>query len=76
MYSRKSVIHSSKIHRAVISVEFLIVPSTDASSPDNTELTEEDLKCLEYAAHGIRLAAKIVDTPCNEMNVDHFLEVC
>lgn len=32
-------------------------------------------QCLSSAADGVRLAARIVDTPCNEMNTDHFLEV-
>lgn len=32
-------------------------------------------QCLSNAADGVRLAARIVDTPCNEMNTDHFLEV-
>ena len=27
------------------------------------------------AAQGVRMAARIVDTPCNEMNTDHFLDV-
>lgn len=39
-----------------------------------SELTEEEVNALENAATGIRLAARIVDTPCNEMNVDHFLD--
>lgn len=32
-------------------------------------------QCLSNAADGVRLAARIVDTPCNEMNTDHFLVV-
>ena len=31
---------------------------------------------LEQAAESVRTAARIVDTPCNEMNTDHFLQVC
>lgn len=34
------------------------------------------VQCLSNAADGVRLAARIVDTPCNEMNTDHFLDVC
>ncbi|XP_025253919.1 probable aminopeptidase NPEPL1 [Theropithecus gelada] len=30
--------------------------------------------CLANATDGVRLAARIVDTPCNEMNTDTFLE--
>lgn len=33
------------------------------------------VQCLANAADGVRLAARIVDTPCNEMNTDHFLDV-
>lgn len=33
------------------------------------------LQCLSNAADGVRLAARIVDTPCNEMNTNNFLEV-
>ncbi|KAF7284404.1 hypothetical protein GWI33_022190 [Rhynchophorus ferrugineus] len=74
LYSRKSNVQSSEIAKAVISIEFLIVPSNSTSSLDVTVLTEDTLKCLEYATYGIRLAARIVDTPCSEMTVDHFLE--
>jgi probable aminopeptidase NPEPL1 len=45
------------------------------SGDEATELTPEELKVLDDAAIGIRLAARIVDTPCNEMNVDNFLQV-
>lgn len=31
-------------------------------------------QCLTNAADGIRLAARIVDMPCSEMNTDDFLE--
>lgn len=31
-------------------------------------------QCLTNAADGVRLAARIVDTPCSEMNTDDFLE--
>jgi len=37
-------------------------------------LTEADLSVLEAAATGIRLAARIVDTPCNEMHTDAFIK--
>lgn len=42
---------------------------------DGIQLTEEERKCIENAVTGIRLAARIVDTPCNEMTVDDFLMV-
>ncbi|XP_058451543.1 probable aminopeptidase NPEPL1 [Malaya genurostris] len=68
LYSRKS----SKLDGAkptdgyvTVDVEFVLV----AGEP----LTEQDVKVLQYAAEGIRLTAKIVDAPCNEMNVSGFL---
>ena len=39
------------------------------------ELNEEELQCLRATADGVRLAAKIVDMPCSEMNVHHFVKV-
>ena len=39
------------------------------------QLNEEELQCLRAAADGVRLAAKIVDMPCSEMNVHHFVKV-
>ncbi|XP_055547629.1 probable aminopeptidase NPEPL1 [Wyeomyia smithii] len=51
-----------------ISVEFVLLGDAGDAS-----LTDEDVKVLKYAADGIRLTAKIVDAPCNEMNVSGFL---
>ncbi|XP_053694585.1 probable aminopeptidase NPEPL1 [Sabethes cyaneus] len=51
-----------------VSIEFVLI-----GNADNTTLTDEDVKVLKYAADGIRLTAKIVDAPCNEMNVSGFL---
>lgn len=39
-----------------------------------TTLTDDEIIRLTDAAYGIRLAAKIVDMPCNEMNVAHFID--
>ncbi|XP_027802232.1 probable aminopeptidase NPEPL1 isoform X2 [Marmota flaviventris] len=36
--------------------------------------THRCILCLTNATEGVRLAARIVDTPCNEMNTDAFLE--
>uniref|UniRef100_UPI00398EF5D7 probable aminopeptidase NPEPL1 n=1 Tax=Pristiophorus japonicus TaxID=55135 RepID=UPI00398EF5D7 len=53
--------------KLTVTVEFILVG-------ENTDpLTESTLACLSSAAEGIRLAARIVDTPCNEMNTDDFL---
>lgn len=68
LYSRKS---GQDNQSYTVNVEFVVI-ETDGSI--NTQpLTNEDIACLEEAARGIRLAARIVDTPCNEMNVDHFI---
>ncbi|XP_067887338.1 probable aminopeptidase NPEPL1 [Heterodontus francisci] len=54
--------------KLTVVVEFILVG-------ENTDpLTESMLACLSSAAEGIRIAARIVDTPCNEMNTDNFLE--
>ncbi|EFA07320.1 putative aminopeptidase NPEPL1-like Protein [Tribolium castaneum] len=71
LYSRKT--GSNTTEYSTVSVEFVIVPS-NSDEIDGTELSAEELKILDDAATGIRLAARIVDTPCNEMNVDHFLQ--
>lgn len=36
-------------------------------------LTDVEIECLTNTCNGIRLAAQIVDKPCNEMNVSHFI---
>lgn len=38
-------------------------------------LNQSDLDCISSAAEGIRLAGRIVDTPCNEMHTDTFIRV-
>ncbi|CAG9762026.1 unnamed protein product [Ceutorhynchus assimilis] len=73
LYSKKST-ESNDADKPTVSLEFLIVLSNGVSAPEaNGQLTEPELQCLENAVTGIRLAARIVDTPCNEMNVDDFL---
>ncbi|KAF7248882.1 putative aminopeptidase NPEPL1 [Varanus komodoensis] len=62
---------SSALRRAekkTVIVEFFLV------GQNNGPVEVETLKCLESATEGVRLAARIVDTPCNEMNTDCFLE--
>ncbi|XP_055381563.1 probable aminopeptidase NPEPL1 isoform X2 [Condylostylus longicornis] len=55
-----------------IDVEFIVIEKNGEIKTES--LSEDDIDCLERAAYGIRLAARIVDTPCNEMNVSHFIE--
>ncbi|XP_058058812.1 probable aminopeptidase NPEPL1 [Anopheles bellator] len=69
LYSRKT----SKLVAAepppTVHVEFLLV----GDDPASTEITEEDVQTLANVTVGIRLTARIVDAPCNEMNVSGFL---
>lgn len=67
LYSRKS---AQKAQGVTVNVEFVLVEHlNDTLLP----LFADDSLCLGDAAYGIRLAAKIVDMPCNEMNVSHFV---
>ena len=65
LYSMKTNLTSRQKRK--VTVEFVLV--------DGPPLTEEDTKCMTTAAESIRLAARIVDTPCNNMHTDLFLEV-
>lgn len=66
-FSRRSV-SSRKTEKKLVTVEFVIV------GQDNVPLGLAALECISNAADGVRLAARIVDTPCNEMNTDNFLD--
>ena len=37
-------------------------------------LQDNDVETLNQSAHGIQLSARIVDTPCNEMHTDGFIQ--
>ncbi|XP_025709124.1 probable aminopeptidase NPEPL1 isoform X1 [Callorhinus ursinus] len=54
--------------KKTVTVEFFLV------GQDNGPVEVSTLQCLANATEGVRLAARIVDTPCNEMNTDTFLE--
>ncbi|XP_017144420.1 probable aminopeptidase NPEPL1 [Drosophila miranda] len=58
--------------RNVVNVEFVVIDKDGGIESD--PLTADEVKCLNETARGIRLAARIVDMPCNEMNVDHFVQ--
>ncbi|XP_077430362.1 putative aminopeptidase NPEPL1 [Vanacampus margaritifer] len=66
IFSRRSA--SRRIEKKHVAVEFVIV------GQENNQMDEAEFQCLSNAADGVRLAARIVDTPCNEMNTDHFLD--
>ncbi|KAK4885658.1 hypothetical protein RN001_001929 [Aquatica leii] len=76
LYSKKTpAVNNENVN---VFVEFIIVPSINGKEPEENmelvEITEEELKVLEHASYGIRMTARIVDTPCNEMNVDYFIQ--
>lgn len=61
---------SSGVHPQVtVTVEFILI-----GQGGDEPLSESDLECLSVAAQGVRLAARVVDTPCSEMHVDTFLD--
>ncbi|XP_077808216.1 putative aminopeptidase NPEPL1 isoform X9 [Macaca mulatta] len=59
---------SRRLEKKTVTVEFFLV------GQDNGPVEVSTLQCLANATDGVRLAARIVDTPCNEMNTDTFLE--
>ncbi|XP_055578467.1 probable aminopeptidase NPEPL1 isoform X2 [Falco biarmicus] len=59
---------SRSTEKKTVTVEFFLV------GQNNGPIEVATLKCLASATEGVRLAARIVDTPCNEMNTDNFLE--
>ncbi|CAH1268766.1 NPEPL1 [Branchiostoma lanceolatum] len=63
-FSRKS----GASQKRKIVVEFLLVDGGKEKT-----ISEDEAKCLQAACDAIRLTAQIVDTPCNEMNTDDFL---
>ncbi|KAJ8979435.1 hypothetical protein NQ317_003214 [Molorchus minor] len=76
LYSKKSS-GSGEGEVITIYVQFIIIPNNfgkENSAAEGGELTAQEIAALDEAAKGIRMAARIVDTPCNEMTVDHFLE--
>lgn len=66
-YSRKTKNDHSSV---VVHVEFVVIEGAGVSTKP---LTADEIACLQYAAKGIQLAARIVDMPCNEMDVSGFL---
>ena len=67
LYTRKNFLGIRK--QSTITVEFCFKGENTAPP------TDEEVSCLGEAAKGIRLTAQIVDTPCNEMHTDAFVEV-
>ncbi|XP_055949477.1 probable aminopeptidase NPEPL1 isoform X2 [Argiope bruennichi] len=67
VYSKKSVSSSY-----TVTVEFIVCDSNNSSK--HLPLTDADINCLQAAGDAVRTAGRIVDTPCNEMHTDLFLE--
>lgn len=78
LYNKKTVgdqpnVQQRQSREVLVTVEFLIVDeSKETVSP--SVLSPEDRTVLESSSEAIHLTARLVDTPCNEMNTDHFLE--
>lgn len=75
-YCRKTKVHAGKSKEqkkasVTVTIEFIIVPD---ETGDN-KVDKEEIETLERIANAIKRTARIVDTPCNEMNVNHFLDV-
>uniref|UniRef100_A0A8W7PFQ6 Cytosol aminopeptidase domain-containing protein n=1 Tax=Anopheles coluzzii TaxID=1518534 RepID=A0A8W7PFQ6_ANOCL len=70
LYSRKTSKGANVDPPPTVHIEFVLV---GGNSPTDTEITEEDVLVLANVTVGIRLTARIVDAPCNEMNVSGFL---
>lgn len=67
LFTRRSSA-SKRTEKRIVPVEFILV------GQNNGPLEVATLECLANTVEGVRLAARIVDTPCNEMNTDHFIE--
>lgn len=52
-----------------VTVEFILV-GPDCENP----LSNSDLDCLHTITSGVRLSARVVDTPCSEMHTDAFVD--
>merc|ERR1719392_306528 len=77
-YTRKTVgeppsAQPRPVREVQVKVEFLLVEGeTGTATPAN--LSEADKKVLESSCEAIQLTARLVDTPCNEMNTTAFVE--
>nr|CAD7266498.1 unnamed protein product [Timema shepardi] len=84
LYSRKTTNNlSASTKTATVQVHFVLLASSDdagsmavnnGTAEGELGLGEADVELLKNAAMAVRLAARIVDTPCNEMNVDTFVQ--
>ena len=54
-----------------VTVSFLIVSDEEGGL---VQASDEEVECFGVLAESVRLTAKIIDTPCSEMNTDNFLD--
>ena len=66
-YSRKS--SWAKLPSKTVTVEFVFVRSNDLP------LSNEDAECMNVVADSIRLSARLVDMPCQDMHTSAFVQV-
>ena len=52
-----------------VTVEFVVV------GKGSTPLTDEDVACMSIVADSIRLSARLVDMPCQDMHTSAFVQV-
>uniref|UniRef100_A0A1A9W5Q5 Cytosol aminopeptidase domain-containing protein n=1 Tax=Glossina brevipalpis TaxID=37001 RepID=A0A1A9W5Q5_9MUSC len=64
--------NDNNLGNSLVNVEFIIIEKNGTIAENALESI--DLKCLHEIEKAIRLTARIIDTPCNEMNVDNFVE--
>lgn len=67
LYSRKS--SRAKLRSRTVIVEFVLVGEND------TPISDEDAVCMSVVAESIRLSARLVDMPCQDMHTSAFVEV-
>ena len=78
LYSRKTSgeppnVQSRQNRDITVNVEFLIVDD-DETCAKPSALSPSDITALNSSCEAINMTARIVDTPCNEMNTDAFVE--
>ncbi|XP_020628724.1 probable aminopeptidase NPEPL1 [Orbicella faveolata] len=65
-FSRKS--SKAKLMPKTVTIEFVLVGKND--SP----ITSEDVECMSAVAESIRLSARLVDMPCQDMHTSAFVQ--
>jgi len=79
LYTRKTTgdppnVQSRQNRDITVNVEFLIVDDEEENAAKAIAMTDNDINALQSSCDAINMTARIVDTPCNEMNTDAFVE--